>query len=194
MSEPEDFPDLMRQVRGGDPDAAARLVRRYEGVIRRTVRIWLIDARLRRLFDSMDVCQSVLGSFFVRAALGQFELERPEQLVRLLIQMAKNKLADQVRREQAECRDNRRLEGGDVHERELLAAHPSPSRLVAGRDLLDEVRKRFSPEERRLADERALGREWPEIAAALGGEPGTLRKQLTRAVSRVSKELGLDND
>lgn len=194
MSEPEDFPDLMRQVRGGDPDAAARLVRRYEGVIRRTVRIWLIDARLRRLFDSMDVCQSVLGSFFVRAALGQFELERPEQLVRLLIQMAKNKLADQVRREQAECRDNRRLEGGDVHQRELMAGHASPSRLVAGRDLLDEVRKRLSPEERRLADERALGREWPEIAAALGGEPGTLRKQLTRAVSRVSKELGLDND
>jgi RNA polymerase sigma-70 factor (ECF subfamily) len=186
------FLELMNRVRAGDEAAATELVRLYERTIRRTVRIWLIDTRMRRLFDSMDICQSVLGSFFVRAALGQFQLDRPEQLVRLLISMARHKLTDQVRRQQAECRDNRRLEADDVHCQSIVAAGATPSRQIAARDLLQEVRKRLTEEERLLADRRSLGREWPEIAAELGGNPEALRKKLTRAVNRVARELGLD--
>ena len=40
----------------------------------------------------MDICQSVLGSFFVRAATGQYKLETPEHLLKLLTTMARNKL------------------------------------------------------------------------------------------------------
>lgn len=184
----------MQRVRIGDPDAAAELVRSYEGVIRRTVRIRLIDVRLRRVFDSMDICQSVMGSFFIRAALGEYHLESTEQLVQLLVKMTQNKLADQVRKQHADCRDQRRVEGADVHERELLAVEAGPSRQVANRELLHEVRRRLSPDERLLADRRALGRDWPAIAAELGGEPGTLRKKLTRAINRVTRELGLDDE
>jgi RNA polymerase sigma-70 factor (ECF subfamily) len=186
------FLDLMNRVRAGDEAAATELVRLYERTIRRTVRIWLVDARMRRVFDSMDICQSVLGSFFVRAALGQFQLDRPEQLVRLLISMARHKLADQVRRQRADCRDNRRLEADDIHSQSIVAVGATPSRQIAARDLLQEVRIRLSEEERGLADRRALGREWPEIAAELGGNPEALRKKLTRAVNRVARELGLD--
>jgi hypothetical protein len=32
-----------------------------------------------------DICQSVMASFFVRAAAGQFNLERPDELIRLLV-------------------------------------------------------------------------------------------------------------
>jgi hypothetical protein len=32
--------------------------------IRRVVRVRLQDRQLRRLLDSMDICQSVLGNFF----------------------------------------------------------------------------------------------------------------------------------
>jgi hypothetical protein len=67
-------------ARGGDGDAAAELVRRYELAIRRVVRLRLTDVRLRRAFDSMDVCQSVLGSFFVRAASGQYDLSNSDRL------------------------------------------------------------------------------------------------------------------
>jgi RNA polymerase sigma-70 factor (ECF subfamily) len=184
----------MQRVRTGDQQAAAELVRSYERVIRRTVRIWLTDVRLRRVFDSMDICQSVLGSFFVRAALGEYELDGPEQLVRLLVQMTRNKLTDEVRRQQAGRRDNRRLQGGNIHDHEPVGTEPDPSRQAASRDLLEAVRSRLTPEERQLADQRALGREWPEVAARLGGDPGTLRKKLTRAIDRVSDELGLDHE
>ncbi len=68
MPEASDFRDLIRRVRAGDDGAATELVRRYEPAIRRAVRIRLADTRLARAFDSMDICQSVLGSFFVRSA------------------------------------------------------------------------------------------------------------------------------
>jgi RNA polymerase sigma-70 factor (ECF subfamily) len=69
------------------------------------VRLHLEDRRLYRLFDSMDVCQSVLVSFFLRAAAGQYDLERPEQLVRLLITMTRNKLASAARQHHRQRRD-----------------------------------------------------------------------------------------
>jgi len=70
--------------------------------------------------------------------------------------------------------------------------NPAPSRVVAGQDLLAEVRRRLSPEERLLAEQRALGREWADIATEVGGTPQARRKQLARAVERVSKQRGLE--
>ena len=61
MSDETPFQELIERVRGGDGDAATELVRRYEPAIRRVIRLRLTDARLRRAFDSMDVCQSLLA-------------------------------------------------------------------------------------------------------------------------------------
>src|SRR5271166_2466222 len=95
-SENQDFQALLGRVRAGDAQAASELVRRYEPAIRRAARVRLVDTRLNRLLDSMDICQSVLASFFVRTALGQYELETPEQLLKLLAVMARNKLHNQA--------------------------------------------------------------------------------------------------
>src|SRR5580704_8003946 len=108
-SENVDFQVLLRRVRAGDGQAAAELVRRYEPAIRRAARVRLLDTRLNRLLDSMDICQSVMASFFVRAALGQYELETPAQLLKLLATMTRNKLANQVKGHGAARRDFRRL-------------------------------------------------------------------------------------
>ena len=112
MSEEPSFRELIGRVRRGDQQAAAELVRRYEPAIRRAVRFRLTDPRLRRTCDSLDVCQSVLLSFFVRAALGQYDLDTPEQLLRLLTAMARNKLLNQARAQQAARRDGRVVPGG----------------------------------------------------------------------------------
>ena len=94
------FDELIRRVRGGDEAAAAELVRCYEPVVRRFVRVRLAGSRLRRLFDSRDICQEVLGSFFARAARGQYELDSPEGLLSLLVVMARKKVAMRARRRQ----------------------------------------------------------------------------------------------
>jgi RNA polymerase sigma-70 factor (ECF subfamily) len=194
MSEAASFEEFVRRVRAGDEQAAAELVRRYEPLVRREVRLRLEDPRLGRLFDSMDVCQSVLGSFFARAAAGRFDLEEPGQLVRLLVTMARHKLASAARRQRRQKRDQRRdAAGGDALDR-VAGAEPSPSAQVAGRELLERLRQELTAEERELADLRAAGLAWAEIAARLGGTAQARRVQLSRAVERVARRLGLDDD
>lgn len=192
MAEDTGFQELIARVRAGDDAAAREVVRLYEPAIRRTVRIRLADPRLRRLLDSMDVCQSVFGSFFVRAALGQYDLEDPQQLLRLLLNMSRKKLIDHERRERAARRDFRRIEASGAAERELPAAGDSPSQQVALGELVRELRKRLSPEERDLAEQRQQGREWADIAAERGASAEALRKQLNRAVERAAAELGIE--
>jgi RNA polymerase sigma-70 factor (ECF subfamily) len=184
------FADFIRRIRAGDDQAARELVQLYEPVIRREVRLRLRDLRLASRFDWTDICQSVMVSFFVRAAAGQYDLEQPDQLLRLLVVMTRHKLTQQVRRHRSDRRDYRRLEARDpAHLAGRSAAVPSPSRLVAGRELLEEYRRRLSVEERWLADLRAQGYEWAEIAARLGGTAEACRKQLARAIDRVEQQL-----
>lgn len=186
------FAELLARVRSGDPAAAEELVRRYEPMIRLEVRMRLRDPRLRRLFDSLDVCQSVLGSFFVRAAAGQYDLQRPEHVAALLAVMARNKLAAEARRHTRGVRDVRKQAGGPADEFEVAGPVATPSRHVEYRELLDRFRSRLTDDERALADRRAAGKSWGEIAAELGGEPKALGKRLERALDRVSQELGLE--
>jgi DNA-directed RNA polymerase specialized sigma24 family protein len=193
MAEELSFVELVRLVRAGDEAASTELVRRYEPAIRIAVHCRLTDPGLRRLLDSIDICQSVLGNFFVRATAGEFELDKPEQLIRLLITMARNRLTDHALRQQAARRDYRRTDPVPAGNAELADNGPSPSEVVAGKELLRAFRGNLSEEELRLADQRAAGRPWAEIAAEVGASPDALRVQLARAVDRVAKELRLDD-
>jgi hypothetical protein len=74
------FSEFIRRVRGGDERAAVRLVERSGPAIRRAVRLRLRDPELQRLIESVDIGQSVFASFFVRTALGQYDLKSPDQL------------------------------------------------------------------------------------------------------------------
>src|SRR5262245_50908803 len=163
MSDELPFADLLRRVRAGDADAAAELVRRYEPMIQLEVRMGLRDTRLQSAFDPADVCQSVLASFFVRAASGQYDLSSPQELTGLLVRRARNKLASQARRHTEQRRDvRRRVPVEDTIG--VRATDPTPSRVIEMRDLLQHFRERLTEEERQLADWRAQGRQWADIA------------------------------
>jgi RNA polymerase sigma-70 factor (ECF subfamily) len=190
-----DYSEFIRRIRQGDERAAEELVRRYEPEIRLEVRAWLRlrNPALRRVFDSMDICQSVLASFFARAAVGDFDLEEPPQLIRLLVGMARNKVAQQVRHHQRQRRDVRRVGDLEAQEGTLAGRNETPSRLASGRELLQKFRDSLSAEERQIADLRAKGYDWAAVAAELGGTADARRKQLARAVVRVEEELGLNS-
>jgi RNA polymerase sigma-70 factor (ECF subfamily) len=193
MAEETSFRDLILRVRRGDDAAASELVRRYEPAIRRAVRFRLTDQRLRRTCDSMDVCQSVLLSFFVRAASGQYDLDTPDQLLKLLTAMARNKLLNQARHQHAARRDTR-LVDDEIEDRQLIAGDACPSRQVEARELLDEVHRRLSPDERQLVELRNQGHDWAAIAAQVGGTPANLRQKLHRAIARLTRQLGLEDE
>jgi RNA polymerase sigma-70 factor (ECF subfamily) len=194
MGAPDSFAELIRRLRAGDARAAEELVRKYEPAIRVEVRVWLRTRHpgLRRAFDSLDICQAVLGSFFLRVSAGLYELDRPEQLTRLLLGMARKKLIDQVKFQQRKRRDIRRVRSMRPEHEEVSKVVDSPSDVVAGEELLTAFRKRLSAEERQLADLRCQGLGWEAIAAEVDGTPEARRKQLNRAVDRVLQELGME--
>jgi RNA polymerase sigma-70 factor (ECF subfamily) len=188
----EDFGDLIHRVRMGDHAAAAELVRRYEPHIRRIIRIRLSSTHLRRLLDSTDICQSVLANFFNRAAEGQFELHTPEQLINLLAQMARNKFKDQLRKQHAQRRGGTSA-SGPIELLEFVAdPAASPSRTAADQELAEAILGRLSREDRYLAEQRAQGRDWADLAAELGHGPEALRKRLARSLERLARDLDLE--
>lgn len=197
--DPGEYAAFIRRVREGDHRAAEELVRRYEPEIRMEVRGWLRlrDPRLRRVFDSTDICQSVLADFFAQAAVGDFDLDEPTQLIRLLVGMARNKLLEEVRHHHRRRRDVRRVGAPTGPEGEPIeVAEPrgeTPSQVVSRRELLEMARARLSEEERRLAELRRQGHGWAAVVGQMGGTAEGRRKQLARAIERVEQELGLDS-
>jgi RNA polymerase sigma-70 factor (ECF subfamily) len=192
--ENEPFADLIRRVRSGDGTAASELVARYEPAIRRIVRVHLRDPRLRRVLDSTDVCQSVLATFFVRAHLGQYELDTPDHLIRLLATIARNKVTNAAHKQQADRRDYRREQAITGREALVQAPYSDPAQQAAARELLAQVRERLTDEERQIAEGRGRGDSWAEIAAAVGGTVESARKKLARGLDRVLCQLGLDEE
>jgi DNA-directed RNA polymerase specialized sigma24 family protein len=168
-------------------------VRRFEPEIHKSIRVFWINFRLQRVMDMSDISQSVLATFFRRAAAGDFQVDDAEQLLRLLSTMARNEVRDEARKHQAQRRDGRRLE---VHGSEqcldvLEAAGPTPSKIVAGHELLEEFYRRLTAKERTLAQERTEGKSWAAIAAEQGSSPDAVRKKLARGCSRVARQLGM---
>jgi RNA polymerase sigma-70 factor (ECF subfamily) len=108
--------------------------------------------------------------------------------------MARNRLIDQARRQQSGRRDARRLDAGAEQQLANVAdsSTPTPSQTVSEKELFQAVRDQLTPEERQLAEQRALGKDWAEIAKEVGSTPEALRKKLGRALDRVTRRLGID--
>ena len=186
------FAALMQRVRSGDQDAACLLVKQYESLIRREVRLRLEDQHLRRVFDSMDVCQSVLGSFFVRTALGEYDLDDPRQLIMLLVKMARNKVASVARHEQRMKRDHRRIDADPAAINAAEAQEGSPFQALIRNEMLQKARAMLTDEELQIANCRSENMSWEQIAAKMGGTPQGRRMQLSRALNRIRSEIGFE--
>lgn len=194
MKTPLPINDLIARLRMGDEDAVRELVAGYEPYLRRTLRRRLARTPFQAIADSADVCQSVLCSFLVRIAAGEYVVKSREDLVRLLTGMARKKLAALIRRESAQRRDRRRtISLGSNRD---VPADPAdePSLVMSSRDLLANVSQRLPEAERLLFEQRRQGKSWQEIADLMGDSPIKLRKRLSRALRQASVELGLEND
>ena len=181
------FAQLMSQVRGGDENAATELLRLYEPEIRREIRLRLSNPRLRRIVDSIDISQSVFGNFFVRASCGEFELQRPEQLLGLLIRMATNKVIDRHRRETSRKMDQ--VSERPVDEQNVPGKCSTASEVIAGKELLGRVRELLSPDEKKMASMRRDGMSWAEVAEEFGCTAEAARKKLSRACERALEQV-----
>lgn len=190
MAGDPDFADFLRRIRDGDDRAAEELVRRYEPMIRREVRMRIGDKRLRRAFDSVDISQSVLSSFLSQAATGRYEMEGPEQLARLLMTMTRHRLVSRARRERRLVRDVGRLAAESGILDGLVDSRPSPSEIVSRQEQWEMLKRSLSDEELEIVDLRLAGYSWDEIAKRLGGTGPARRMQLSRRLNSLERQMG----
>jgi RNA polymerase sigma-70 factor (ECF subfamily) len=185
MESDDEFQHLLDRVRAKDEEAVTELVRRYEPAVRRMVRAWLRpwEARLRKLFDSADICQSVLAWFFLKGAPERYNLSRPDDLRKLLLVMVRNRVFYQIRQHQQDQRVVSITQ-------EMEGREPPPDEVLARREFLEAIAHSLTEEEADLAQRRLQGMTWEEIAAELGGSADGRRKQLARAAERLTRNLG----
>jgi len=182
--------DLLRRIRAGDQAAAAEFFRTYEPHVRRVVRARMRIDRLRRVSDSSDLCQAVLASFLIRAAVGGYVLAGSGALKALLARVAGNKVADLARKPEFQ-REIFPLAGPGERGIDPIALEAGPSSQLAFTELLEKAKSRLTESEQRIAELRQQGRRWAEIGAELGETADAVRKRLDRALKRITEELGL---
>lgn len=183
------FHEFVAGLRNGDLAAAERLVREYEADLLAVARARLRDPRIRRVVEATDLCQSVFANFFVRMSAGQFEVETPEDLAKLLAQMVRNEATDQIRRQFAAKRGFGRILQEPVDDHPLAGNDPTASQVVGLRELLTKFDERLPPEMQQISRLRREGYSWEEIADQLGEPVSGMRKRFFREINRAATEM-----
>ncbi len=143
------------------------------------------------LFDSMDVVSRSLASFFTRIALGQFELDSPKQLIRLLQTMAGNGLINHVRKHHAAIRDCRRQVQDPSDVERFVDPHPGRTRSWPTRTCCERSES-VSPRRNAASWSNATWDAPGKRSARRLHDSRALRIRLRRALDRVLAELGLE--
>jgi RNA polymerase sigma-70 factor, ECF subfamily len=101
--------DLLGRFRAGDRDAALHLYYRYADRLFR-IAIKNTSSELSTHFDPEDIVQSVFRTFFRRATSGQYEAPEGDELWKLLLVMALNKVRTRSAYHRASKRDIRKTQ------------------------------------------------------------------------------------
>ena len=122
MPDPRSISDLLAAYRGGDEDARDELLVRLEKELRGITRS-LLGRQIRNERESMDICQSLLLAFHLRAADGRVEIENEAAFRGYLRSMIRHKLANLSDKIRAAKRGGRRQ--SSISSASICAVHIS---------------------------------------------------------------------
>jgi DNA-directed RNA polymerase specialized sigma24 family protein len=188
------FPEMVERIRMGDDSVIRSFVAQYEPYLRRSIRRRLVQLKLQAAADSTDICQSALGSFFLRCSAGQFEFESVQQMENLIGVIARRKLARLARREYSSNRDRGLNVSWNSNCAPKTSTQSDPGQKAATKDLMETVYRQLSPLEQRLFEQRRQGENWNQIAEVEGESSLVLRQRLSRALRKIVIGLGLGLD
>jgi RNA polymerase sigma-70 factor (ECF subfamily) len=183
---------LLRRLQHGQADASTELYLRYaERLLALTAAQTSPD--LARRIDPEDIVQSVFRTFFRRASEGQYTVPDGEEIWKLLLVIALNKVRATGAFHRAAKRDVRRTSGGEAYER---AVESQPSRDEDALNLLRMVVEellRSQPEaHRRMIELRIEGHEVSDIAAAVQRSKRSVERVLQEFRQRLDVLIGED--
>ncbi|MHB8866620.1 MAG: RNA polymerase sigma factor [Pirellulaceae bacterium] len=180
-----EFRAAIEGVRAGSPDAVWKLIADYGPHIQRVVRRRL-DRRMRSKFDSLDFVQMVWASVF-RNPQEICGLKQPEDLIRYLAVLARNKVVDEYRRRiQKDTKYNvtreLSLSQQDGTEESADTEQPTPSQIAIAREQWEKFVRQQPERDRSIIEMRIGGATFLEISQQLGIHERTARKVIDRLV------------
>jgi DNA-directed RNA polymerase specialized sigma24 family protein len=186
MNQEIDLVEWMQRLRAGDESAAAWLLQQFEPEIRRLIRVRLQNSGLRRILDSVDICQEALFAFVQYLDDNNVNPRSTAEIMQLLITIAQNKLRDEIRK----TRSLRRGQGRSAETEPgvlgtVMDGGANPSELAADRDLLAVVQGQMTETERWIVEQRALGHDWKTLAEKSQSTPAALRRRVARMRQRL---------
>jgi RNA polymerase sigma-70 factor (ECF subfamily) len=176
---------LVRRFREGQADAPTQLYLRYAQRLRALAEKQT-SAELARRVDPEDIVQSVFRTFFRRLTVGHYDVPEGEELWKLLLVIALNKVRATGSHHRAARRDVRRTTGGESGDAALgQAAGEDETALATLRLVVDEVLEALPESHRKIVEQRIEGREVEEIAAAAGRSKRTVERVLQEFRTRL---------
>lgn len=184
------FLDLVQRLESGDAEAAAilfdRYARRLIGLARRR-----LDERVRPKADADDVVNSVIRTFCRRAAERPFDLDGPDALWALLVEITLRKCGRWNRHFRTRKRDIRReqtpppLSDSDCDHEPHDAAAPRPEDEAVLREMVEHLLRDLDDKARGVCEMRLQSYEIEEIAMALKCSTATINRKIKQIKDRM---------
>jgi RNA polymerase sigma-70 factor (ECF subfamily) len=175
--EPSDR-SLLRRFRNGSQDAALQLYLRYAHRLHALTRR-NCPAELAPRIDIEDIVQSVFRSFFSAASRGCYDVPDGEELWKLLLVIALNKIRDKGSFHRAPQRDVRLTRGGDsLDQSDGEPAINDETPYVFLQMVIDETLKPLPPVYKRIIELRIEGHDVAQIAQLVGRSKRTVERAL----------------
>jgi RNA polymerase sigma-70 factor (ECF subfamily) len=181
---------LMRRLQLGESDAATDLYVRYANRLLGLVRHQMSD-RLERRADAEEIVQSVFRTFFRRATVGHYDVPEGEELWRLLLVIALNKIRGTADYHYAQRRDARRttlVDGTEMEQRGEFSQNNEA--FVALKLVIEELLETFAPVKADMIRMRIEGYEIEEISRQTRRSKRTIERCLQAFRSKLQEQLG----
>jgi RNA polymerase sigma-70 factor (ECF subfamily) len=168
---------LLERFRRGQQDAATQIYLRYAQRLRALARS-KCGRDLARLVDAEDIVQAVFGSFFRRVSQGQYDVPDGEELWKLFLVLALNKIRAVGAFHRAAKRDIRLTCAGEGTSLAQAQQDDTPTHFL--QLAIQEALERLPEQHRLMVELRIQGHEVAEIADKIG--------RAKRSVERVLQE------
>ena len=180
---------LLRRFQRGQADASTLLYLRYANRLH-ALAAKQTSAELARRVDPEDIVQSVFRTFFRRAARGDYVVPDGEELWKLLLVIALNKVRAAAIHHRGAKRDVRRTVGGAAFDRALESATGGDeAALTVLRLVVEEALQRLPAPQRRMIELRIEGHEVAEIADQTGRSKRSVERVLQQFRAQLSSAI-----
>jgi DNA-directed RNA polymerase specialized sigma24 family protein len=176
---------LLRRFRAGQSDAATLLYLRYADRLRALAAVQS-GSVLKPRVDPEDIVQSVFRTFFRRAARGEYDVPEGEELWKLFLIIALNKVRATGAHHRAAKRDVRMTQNGAAFDQAMRnATSRDEASLLTLRLVVEGIMDKLVASQRVIIEKRIEGYQVEEIAR----QTGRARRSVERALQDFRKTL-----